>query len=122
MKIVRLYNEDGEHVLSLIDDPDGCENVDLYRPDGTVLYCGVDRDVFEAFVDGFHAAKECYYFTFGVDHFHKKDIVKIYGDVDSTRRTMQRLFGNHWSLQYSEKDVEAQIKKYKYNVIEIGEE
>lgn len=64
---------------------------------------------------------EYWYFTFGVDHFHRHDIIKIYGDIYSTREKMNTLFGSHWAFQYTKKDGEAQIKKYKYNVIEIGE-
>jgi hypothetical protein len=121
MKTIALYNKNGEHVLSLIDKHDNYVNyvTDICRPDGTILYFGIDKGISQIFADEFHINEECFYFTFGVDHFHKKDIVKIYGDVDSTRKVMLRLFGNNWSLQYTKEEGEKQIKKYGYNIIEI---
>jgi hypothetical protein len=47
MKIIRFYNEKGEHILSLVDEPVYCNEVDLASPDGDVEYCGVPRDLFE---------------------------------------------------------------------------
>ena len=45
VKTIRLYDEHGNHVLSLVDEPGICENVDLATPSGVVQYCGVPRDL-----------------------------------------------------------------------------
>lgn len=56
---VRLYNNKGEHVMSLL--PCGVNhareviNWDLCLPDGKVLYCGIDNELAESFhMGGLH--------------------------------------------------------------------
>jgi hypothetical protein len=49
MKVIRLYDKYGVHVLSLVDEPAFCNEIDLATPDGEVEYCGVPRDLFEVF-------------------------------------------------------------------------
>jgi len=47
MNIIRLYDEDGNHKLSIIPCSDGF--YDLATPDGKCLYCGIDTGLFESF-------------------------------------------------------------------------
>lgn len=58
MKIIRLYNEKGEHILSIVDEPAFCVNIDLATPDGNVEYCGVPRDLFETLSKHFIVEEE----------------------------------------------------------------
>ena len=58
MKVIRFYNEKGEHILSLVDEPDYCNEIDLATPDGTVEYCGVPRDLFESLRNHFIVESE----------------------------------------------------------------
>ena len=48
---VRVYNKDGEHVLTIL----GClyeeSKFDLATPDGEVEYCGVPLDIVKLFVE-----------------------------------------------------------------------
>lgn len=46
MKVLRFYNEEGEHILSIVEEPCFCDQIDLATPDGEVEYCGVPRDLF----------------------------------------------------------------------------
>jgi|GEM_PF-7114551 hypothetical protein len=48
MKVIRFYNEKGEHILSLVDEPAFCNEIDLATPDGKVEYCGVPKDLFDS--------------------------------------------------------------------------
>lgn len=44
---IRLYNEKGEHVASLLTCIDDDNSIDLALPDGKVLYCGVENEFVE---------------------------------------------------------------------------
>jgi len=48
VKIIRFYDEEGKHNLSLIAESDYCPDIDLADPDGKVEYCGVPEDLFLA--------------------------------------------------------------------------
>jgi hypothetical protein len=41
---IRLYNQEGKHVLSLVACPSG---VDICTPDGDVMYCDSQQDLGE---------------------------------------------------------------------------
>jgi hypothetical protein len=50
--IVKLYDEKGEHVMTLYPcdlGAGGEVNYDLKKPDGTVVYCGINHHIAEAF-------------------------------------------------------------------------
>lgn len=54
INIVRMYNNVGQHVVSLLP----CETKhgivlswDLCKPDGTVKYCGIKNDLMDSFAE-----------------------------------------------------------------------
>jgi hypothetical protein len=48
--VVRIYDRQENHVLSILPCLDG-DGFDLTNPDGKVLHCGVHGDLVKAFVD-----------------------------------------------------------------------
>ena len=48
--VVRIYDRQENHVLSILPCPDG-DGFDLANPDGKVLHCAVHGDLVQAFVD-----------------------------------------------------------------------
>lgn len=49
MRVIRIYDKDGNHTLSLVDDNSLCPIIDLATPDGDVHYCGIPEELFLLF-------------------------------------------------------------------------
>lgn len=55
-KIVRLFDKDGKHRLTILECFDDSQSFDLAKPSGKVLYCekkkdGILTDIAECFAD-----------------------------------------------------------------------
>ena len=58
MKVIRLYDKYGVHILSMVAEATYCPVIDLAEPDGKVEYCGVPEDWFESFGKHFKVEEE----------------------------------------------------------------
>jgi hypothetical protein len=59
-----------------------------------------------------------WYFTFGLGHYHAREVFIIRGTFEDARDEMNRLFGKHWCWQYSEEEGKEQVKKWSYSILD----